>query len=126
MKLSDYIGKTILIAATYHPLLGVKAYVATVNRRTRKLVVIDWKTRKQHSVFPHEVILMTIRTSQETRAFNSLVEQADQCTLYQCDRMPVSILIKVCRERGAHHLADCLAQSARAIGYAVNSEQNER
>lgn len=67
-----------------------------------------------------------MKPTTEIRAFNSLVEQADEATRYKFDRHPVEVLVRVCRQRGAHHLADCLAQSARAVGYAVNQSENER
>jgi len=67
-----------------------------------------------------------MKPTTEVKAFNSLVEQADQCTAYKFDTAEIPLLVFACRCHGAHHLADCLAQSARAIGYAVNSEQNER
>lgn len=40
MKLTDYQGKRIRVTAPHHPMHGLTAFVATVNRRTRKLSIL--------------------------------------------------------------------------------------
>jgi len=55
MKLTEYIGRSVKVTASYHPKAGVTAHVVTVNRRMRRLTVSEKGSIKLWTVYPSEV-----------------------------------------------------------------------